>query len=74
MEKKNAPWKHNSHFLTFLCFISYHLGYYKYQIRAIGRFLFISSLTIALLYGIMYLFDLSVQIYRGGEFWFVLPG
>ena len=75
MENSNPHWKHDdSRFLTVLGFIAYHLGYYKFRIRAMARFIVITALTVAVLYGILYLFDLSVQIHRNGEAWFMIQG
>lgn len=58
--------------MTVLGFIAYYLGYYKFRIRAIFRFALISALVAAVFYGIIYLFDLSLQVHRGEELWFMI--
>ena len=72
--KPQAHWKHPNPFMTAIGFIAYHLGYYKYKIRAIFRFMIITALVAAVLYSIIYLFNLTVMVHRGEELWFMISG
>lgn len=73
MYKRTLAWKRKNPFMTFICFIAYHLGYYKFQIRAVLRFLFISAVIFTIFMGMVYFLDLSIHIHKTGELWFVFP-
>jgi len=72
METTKPAWKHTNPFMTAIGFIAYHLGYYKFRIRAFFRFLLITAITAAVFYGIIALFNISVQVIRGEELWFMI--
>ncbi|MFN3555637.1 MAG: hypothetical protein ACK4VN_06720 [Bacteroidales bacterium] len=70
--KSQAHCKKTNPFMNAILFVAYYLGYYKYQIRTVFRFLLIISIIFAVFYSILFFFDLSLHIHRGRDLWFII--
>jgi hypothetical protein len=75
MNNRTPAWKHKNPLITFICFIAYHLGYYKYQILStLVRVLSYIPIAIYVLLIIVKIFNLTIVVHKAGELWFTIPG